>query len=211
MMMSLDGVGTRECFRPPIAEVAEAASLLDRAVSAHLERRYTEAAYFIARADLPEVAAWTESILGKRSTYAIVTPLPASTIVARVPVRMPNALERRQLHERDGYHCRFCGIPVIRPEIRMKMQRAYPKALRWGKRNAERHAAFFAMWVQYDHLVPHSRGGTNSLDNLLVTCSACNYGRGGFMLSEVGLSNPFERPVLKSTWDGLERFASRPG
>ena len=198
----------RVCFREPIQEIAEAAALLNRAVSAHLLGHLVEAEALIKQADIPVVWDWTESILGKSSQYARISPVrePSLPFEARLPVRMPNAQEKLQLHARDGYHCRFCGIPVIRKEIRERIRRTYPGALRWGKRNAERHAAFFAMWVQYDHLVPHSKGGTNDLSNLIVTCSACNYGRGGYTLSEVGLCNPLERPPVISSWDGLESF-----
>lgn len=125
-----------------------------------------------------------------------------------MPARMPSAQEKSWLHTRDGYHCRFCGIPVIRPEIREKIRRVYPRALRWGKRNAERHAAFFALWAQYDHLLPHAKGGSNELSNLVVTCAACNYGRGGYTLGEMGLCNPLDRPPIQSPWDGLGAFRS---
>ncbi len=202
----------RACFRDAIPEIAEAAALLDAAVTAHLLGDAAQAEALIRRADMPPVAAWVESILGKNSPYVVIqssgTPSLASEY--RVAARMPNAQECCQLHARDGFHCRFCGIPVIRAEVRERIQRAYPQALRWGKRNVERHAAFFALWAQYDHLLPHAHGGGNELSNIVVTCAACNYGRGGFTLAEVGLAHPLERPPVRSAWDGLERFGHRP-
>ena len=202
----------RVCFRDAIPEIAEAAALLDAAVTAHLLGNAAQAEALIRRADMPPVAAWVESILGKNSPYVVIqssgTPSLASEY--RVAARMPTAQERCQLHARDGFHCRFCGIPVIRAEVRERIQRAYPQALRWGKRNVERHAAFFALWAQYDHLLPHAHGGGNELSNIVVTCAACNYGRGGFTLAEVGLAHPLERPPVRSAWDGLERFGRRP-
>ena len=202
----------RACFRDAIPEIAEAAALLDAAVTAHLLGDAAQAEALIRRADMPPVAAWVESILGKNSPYVVIqssgTPSLASGY--RVAARMPNAQERCQLHARDGFHCRFCGIPVIRAEVRERIQRDYPQALRWGKRNVERHAAFFALWAQYDHLLPHAHGGGNELSNIVVTCAACNYGRGGFTLAEVGLAHPLERPPVRSAWDGLERFGRRP-
>lgn len=116
---------------------------------------------------------------------------------------MPTASEKRALHKRDGCHCRFCGIPLVRGEVRRKISEAYPV---WGRRNADQHAAFQAMWMQYDHILPHSKGGTNDLENLVVTCAACNFGRMNHTLQEVGLLDPREREPLQSTWDGLERF-----
>jgi hypothetical protein len=199
------------CFREPIPEILDAARELDAAVTAHLAGDYAQAEHYIRSADKPVISEWVESILGKRSPYVHVRNVPCmERLEVRASERMPTAAEKWQLHERDGYHCRFCGLPVIRAEVRRHMQKDYPDVLRWGRRNTELHSAFFAMWVQYDHLLPHSRGGTNELDNLLITCSACNYGRGGYTLGEVGLSNPFDRPVIKSKWDGLERFKRRP-
>ncbi|WP_353223385.1 HNH endonuclease [Salinisphaera sp. C84B14] len=119
---------------------------------------------------------------------------------------MPTAEERRVLRERDGYHCRFCGIPVIRKEIREKVKRLYPAAVTWGRANLSQHAAFQALWLQYDHVLPHSRGGDNSLDNLVITCAPCNYAKWSYHVSEIGLLDPRGRPPRHSWWDGLERF-----
>lgn len=198
----------RNCFRDPISEIAEAAQYLGAAVSAHLAGDFQRTERLIKCADIPAIRDWVESILGKKSRYVRVnlTLQTKTPLSARIRTRMPNALEKRLLHERDGYQCRFCGIPVIRSETRNRIKRCYPNALGWGKRNIQRHAAFFAMWVQYDHLLPHAKGGTNLLDNIVVACTACNYGRGGYTLDEVGLANPFIRPVSHSTWDGLECF-----
>lgn len=120
---------------------------------------------------------------------------------------MPTAVEKELLHQRDGYHCRFCGIPVIRDKIRDRIKKTYPNALPWGKTNPEQHAAFQALWLQYDHLLPHARGGTNDLENVVITCAPCNFGRGSYTLEEVGLADPRLRKSIHSSWDGLERFS----
>lgn len=67
-------------------------------------------------------------------------------------------------------------------------------------------STFQAMDLHYDHLLPHARGGTNDLENMLVTCAPCNCGRDKLTLEEVGLSDPRLRDPVRSTWDGLERF-----
>ena len=53
-------------------------------------------------------------------------------------------------------------------------------------------------------MLPHSRGGGNELENIVLTCAGCNYGRMLLTLAEVGVLDP--RPVrpLDSRWDGLE-------
>ena len=114
--------------------------------------------------------------------------------------------KKESVHRRDGYNCRFCGMPVIRRETRAKIRAAYPNALNWGDREVEQHAAFQAMWAQYDHLLPHARGGTNDLENLVLTCAPCNFGRAGYTLAEVGVADPTLRLPTASAWDGLKRF-----
>jgi 5-methylcytosine-specific restriction endonuclease McrA len=200
----------RPCLREPIPEIADAARYLDAAVSAHLVGRFDLAEALIRLADIPAIREWTESLWGANSPYtqyrvvAIAPPIFPKD--QRVKVRMPTALEKQLLHQQDGYHCRFCGIPVIRSEIRDRLRKFYPDTLPWGKTNPEQHAAFQALWLQYDHLLPHARGGTNDLDNIVITCAPCNFGRGSYTLEEVGLADPRIREPIHSTWDGLERF-----
>ena len=200
----------RFCLRDPIPEIFEAARMLAEAVDAHLAGRGKAAADLIRRSDMPEIREWTESLWGSNSPYVTVRPVdppvPLLEKKDRIPVRMPGRAEKVRLHERDGYHCRFCGIPVIRVEIRRAIRGIYPDALPWGSTNNTQHAAFQAMWVQYDHLLPHSRGGNNDFGNLIITCAPCNYSRMHYTLGEVGLANPLDRDPVKSSWDGLERF-----
>ena len=153
---------------------------------------------------------WVESLWGKASPYVhhrIVQGAPPILPRAqRPPFRMPTGSEKRLLHERDGYRCRFCGIPVIRKEVRDRFRELYPEVMPWGKTNREQHAAFQVMWAQYDHIVPHARGGTNDLDNIVVACAPCNFGRMNYLVEEVGLADPRTRSPIQSTWDGLERL-----
>lgn len=86
------------------------------------------------------------------------------------------------------------------------MKGAYPESLPWGGTNPEQHAAFQCMWLQFDHILPHARGGDNSVNNVVVTCAPCNYGRSSKVLCEVGLIDPRGLPVHTTSWDGLERF-----
>ncbi len=63
--------------------------------------------------------------------------------------------------------------------------------------------------MQFDHLLPHSRGGDNSLSNVVATCAGCNYGRMDYTLEELGLIDPRSRALPESEWDGLERVLAR--
>ena len=62
------------------------------------------------------------------------------------------------------------------------------------------------MWMQFDHILPHARGGDNSIENMVITCAPCNFGRMKYTLAEMGLADPRMRPVEKIDWDGLEQF-----
>ena len=200
----------RTCLRDPIPEISDAAKYLDAAVSAHLTGATILAEELIRLSDMPVIREWTESLWGIDSPYNAHCEVPEAPQrlpkEARAPVRMPTTSEKNQLHLRDGFHCRFCEIPVIRKEIRNAIKKAYPQALTWGSKNVDQHAAFQAMWLQYDHLLPHARGGYNELDNIVIACAPCNYGRSDNLLEEVGLVNPMERDPVVSNWDGLERF-----
>lgn len=200
----------RRCFREPIPEITQAADYLNAAVDAHNLGEDVTAAKCIKMADIEIIREWTESIWGKGSPYVQYQPvaegISAIFDAGRVKVRMPNTNEKRLIHARDGYHCRFCDIPVIRKEIRIKIMRFYPEVLSWGRTNTSQHAAFQAMWAQYDHLLPHSKGGTNDIENVVLTCAPCNFGRMSYTLEEVGLLDPRTQPILVSAWDGLERF-----
>lgn len=203
----------RTCFRAPVAGIFHAAELLDLAVDAHLGGDRARAGRLISEADMPEVRDWVESLWGSASreihrVREVEDSPPKLDKGARDPRRAATRSQERALIARDGYRCRFCGVPLIRKEIRTAMHRTYPEALPWGATNPEQHAAFQCLWMQFDHVLPHSRGGRTDLDNLVVTCAPCNFGRSESTLEEVGLIDPRLRPVVRTGWDGLERFAS---
>lgn len=201
----------RRCFLEPIPEIFEAAQLLDEAINAHLADDKIKAERLIIKADISAIADWTESIWGTqspeihrfRASPTVTRLLPKKM---RIPERMPPSSDRKRLIARDGHHCRYCGIPVIRKEIRDRIKAVYPNALRWGRKNCDQHAAFQSMWLTYEHVLPHSRGGDNSFENMVVSCQPCNCGKVQYTLEELGLLDPRNNPLVKSDWDGLERF-----
>ena len=195
------------CLSEPIPQVEVAARYLDSAVTAHLDGKFAFAEELIRLADIPEIRRWTKSIWANSSVHVRFPQTePSLSRELRTKARMPTVAEKESMHRRDGYNCRFCGMPVIRRETRAKIRAAYPNALNWGDKEVEQHAAFQAMWAQYDHLLPHARGGTNDLENLVLTCAPCNFGRAGYTLAEVGVADPTLRLPTASAWDGLKRF-----
>jgi hypothetical protein len=208
--------GLRDCFVDPIPEIFEAANLLNDAVSSHLRGDRGKAAILIRAADMPIMGEWLDPIWTAPHRHVVnraIADLPPVLPKAdRHKPRDASAEMKRVLVARDGHHCRLCGIPLVRPEIRKLLTAYYPDAARWtGVKETQQHRGLQVMWLQYDHVVVHSRGGQTSLDNLVVTCPACNYGRDRYMMSEVGLRDP--RTNIRSpywegrkSWDGLERI-----
>lgn len=198
---------TRQSLSEPIAELKDAARYLDAAVSAHLQGERAIADELFRLADMAEIRKWTKSIWANSDVHVrFRSSEPTLARELRAKERMPTLAEKSRVHQRDGYHCRFCGMPVVRSQTRKLIHEAYPQAVIWGDKEVQQHAAFQAMWAQYDHIVPHARGGTNDLDNLVLTCAPCNFGRAGYTLQEVAVSDPRVRLPVQSQWDGLERF-----
>ena len=208
--------GLRDCFAAPIPEIFEAANLLDYAVSAHLRGAYTRAEMLLRAADMPIIGEWldpTWTAPHRQVVGATFTELPPVVPKAdRYKPRDATDAMKRALVARDGHHCRLCGIPLIRAAVRKLLTAQYPNAARWTDNKEKlQHRGLQVMWLQYDHVVVHSRGGETSLENLVVTCPACNYGRDRYMMCEVGLRDPrtnLRQPSWErsQTWDGLERI-----
>ena len=62
---------------------------------------------------------------------------------------------RAKVYNRDGGRCQYCGRELTRVE------------------------------AQADHLIPKSRGGTKTLDNLVLCCEPCNQRKGSRTVAEV--------------------------
>jgi len=207
----------RPFLRKPIAELYEAAALLDSGVGAHLaEDRDRAAADFLA-ANSSAVRDYIESMWGKSSLWPdqkhylrrrAITDLSAPTPAARGQKVAPAT--KRAVVDRDGFQCRYCALPVVPDTVRKKLAVEYPHQVGWGSTNASQHAAFQALWLQYDHVVPLSGGGTNEPENIVVSCAACNFMKWDYHLAELGLLDPRERQPVATSWDGLSRLLGGP-
>ena len=69
---------------------------------------------------------------------------------------------RRAVVERDGGDCHWCGRPG--------------RILLHG----------YWTWIEheFDHVLPESRGGATSADNIVIACRACNRSRGSKLVEE---------------------------
>jgi len=203
----------RDCLREPVPELYDCAALLERAVEAHLFGDRDAAASLFREADIPAARDWIESLWGGAKDWPEQVHYKRLRKVDHLPDRTPKQKDRMpgrtgklQLVERDGFNCRYCGIPVIPAEVRMAVSKDYPELAIWGRRNAEQHAGFQALWLQYDHVLPAALGGNNELSNMVISCAGCNFCKWNYHLQEMGLNDPFSRSVEKSEWDGLLRY-----
>eukprot|EP01037_Dinobryon_pediforme_P008739 gene8739-8830_t len=133
---------------------------------------------------MPVIGAYTALVTGAVNPLVHwQSMMPSSgTGLERSAQRMPSSSTERAIYARDD-------------------------VARWGARNADKHTALAALSASLDHIVPHSRGGTNDEPNLVTACNACQFGRGQWTLEEVGFFDPREYPPVLDEWDGLMRLS----
>lgn len=200
----------RTSLLEPIAELELAAKLLDGAAEALLVGRNDLAAQLIVAADLPEIGVYARRILGKLSqeVHGIVRRPKCLDKDERDPARMPSPRQEQEIFTRDGWRCRFCGIKVICKAARSILGRLFPVEAHFSGPEFKRHTALYSMASSLDHVVPHSRGGKNAEENFVTACYCCQFGRGEWLLEEMELQDPRERPPALDSWDGLSRIVA---
>lgn len=225
----------RNCLYEPIPELFHAAALLHKAAIAHAAGDAATARILIAQTDAnpsnvhSPIFDWSETLFYGRSLSLgkKICPNLRASILNRVsdPKKPtgenPNSEKisddlAKEVIARDGYFCRYCGIPVIDPKAQSLLRKAYPDELRWwsekGKinhhpKNIHKHVAFQALDLDLDHIIPRSLGGPNTGRNLIVACAPCNTGKGSYTLAELRIRDPWERPTTVpiefEDWNGL--------
>ncbi|MGF1467477.1 MAG: HNH endonuclease [Sandaracinaceae bacterium] len=92
--------------------------------------------------------------------------------------RVPLRLSRRHLYMRDEYTCQYCGEQPGVKELNL------------------------------DHVVPRSRGGRSSWENLVTSCRPCNLKKGWETPEEAGM-RLLKRPVRPNWTMALQLAAQR--
>lgn len=201
----------RQYLKEPIPEIFSAYFALSGAVDAHLSGDFAKASALFRSANSREVWEWLNPAWTDVAQH-VVTMNPASDTrvvprEARDPDREPSTETKRAVLDRDGHRCRYCGLPVIHADIRKIAHKLYPEAVPWENNNAKnQHAAFQVFWLQFDHVEPHSHGGRSTVDNVVVSCALCNFGKDRFTLRQLDLEDPRLRPPVPAEFEGLERF-----
>jgi len=99
-------------------------------------------------ADKAEIVEAAEARL--RSQH-IILPVPLVirlVTYVRIPRKLPLAVTRRGVLNRDGYSCQYCGRSLPSAELTL------------------------------DHVLPRCRGGKTTWENVVASCKSCNHRKG---------------------------------
>ena len=211
MQSDADHLAPRDCLIPRVPELDVAVDALASAADALLAGGFDAVRAHLTAANIPLLRDLSLRAMGPLNNEIHrlrAVPLPAK--VNKSTLRMPGKAATDQVFARDGWRCRFCGVRVVVPAARKALAAAVPDALCWSGPNEGQHAAFLYVSATLDHVVPHSRGGTNDAENLVAACWPCNFGRGGYTLEQMGLRDPRLRTPVSDEWDGLLRLVRQP-
>lgn len=201
----------KRSIKEPIPQILQSWDFLSQAVDAHLAQNKLLAEELFKKADMREVWEWLNPGW-TRPNMNVVIPHPHGD-TQEVPKNLRDSDRnitsaiRSAVLQRDGYRCRYCGIPVVHADIRKLAHRLYPDAVPWEPYDVtKQHSGFACLWLQFDHVVPHSHGGRSSLDNVVISCALCNFGKDKYTLLQLNLADPRLTPPVPSKWDGFNRL-----
>jgi hypothetical protein len=117
----------------------------------------------------------------------------------------------KKVYLRDGYLCRYCNMPVftrfkgspihqlieafpeLTPGLRLVNGSLHGSGKGGGIKNVD-YAKFLWSLAAPDHVVPRSHGGKTDLDNLVTSCSGCNYSKMDLTLEQMKVNPPKTLP-----------------
>lgn len=100
---------------------------------------------------------------------------PGEVAATRRP-RVRDENLRAQVFVRDRFRCTACGARAVPRSILVALHDLFPEAIGYDVHYArgKMHPVFWALAPEADHIHPHARGGSNTLDNLTTLHAACN-------------------------------------
>ena len=130
----------------------------------------------------------------------------SSPLRARDEQRMPDKAVTSSLRARDRNRCRYCRQAVIDSEILRLVSSKTGINLTKADSNLETHGLYWLHCASIDHVDPHARRGSTSPENLVVSCNACQFGKGPYTLEELDLELRPPAPELRTsfgTWSNI--------
>lgn len=194
-------------FLPAHPHAVEAAQLFKQACEFVLSDQTPLADAIIRRIDSDVLVAHYYAVSNEWTprNEAGTLPIPQS-VTSRVKERMPGVVAEREVYHRDGWTCRWCDTPVIYKRANKRMNLIFPVMFGNGPRNVDFHGLIMSSQASLDHVIPHSRGGTNDPENLVTACWPCQFARGNDDFERLGLNDPRSRPPIVTDWDGCHTF-----
>src|SRR5512135_1512324 len=185
----------KRSIKEPIPQIFEAWGFLNQAVDAHLAGDRLRAEDYFGKADIRAVWEWLNPGWARPEMNVVVPAPPGDTQEVSKNLRDPDRVIalaiRSAVLQRDGYRCRYCGIPVVHADIRKLAHRIYPDAVPWEPHDVTKHhAACACLWLQCDHVVPHRHGGRACPNNVVISCALCNYGKDKYTLRQLDVADP---------------------
>lgn len=111
-----------------------------------------------------------------------------------------DSMQKLRILFRDRFTCRYCGRHTIWAPCRRLLFEKTGVPWHAHSRSGETDASWWRDVANVDHVHPVSRPGTgDGPDNLVTSCTPCNYAKLGFTPEELGW------PILDVTtefWDG---------
>ena len=118
-------------------------------------------------------------------------------------VRLNPSLEK-EVFKRDCYRCRYCEQRIIAKEVFSEVSRILgSENFSVERENSKRNGLTLGLRGVGDHVNPYASGGETEADNLVTSCYSCNFGKAGYTLTQIGISDPRTRKPVKDGWNGL--------
>lgn len=119
-----------------------------------------------------------------------------------------SATMKIQIGERDGWRCRYCGLPVVWDGFFRTLF-----AVKFSDVGNSVNDLWRTFGLSPDHVVPIAAGGENVPANVVTACGTCNYAKGHCLLDELGLDDPRSQRAIADAWKGLvgRPHAGTPG
>ena len=114
------------------------------------------------------------------SSPSFEMPLPSVIALKEYVTQSRNpAFTRFNVFLRDRFSCQYCAQPFPAPEL------------------------------TFDHVVPRSRGGRTSWENVVAACTSCNLQKANMLPQTCGM-HPIRKPAAPTSWELQERGRSFP-
>ncbi|MEV5068709.1 HNH endonuclease [Microbacterium sp. LMI12-1-1.1] len=162
----------------------------------------TQTAQAVARADRDAAIAALHPIAGEIWMGRLTTANRSGSNAVRAARRVGNETLRAQVFVRDRFRCTCCGGRAIPRSILVAIHDLFPDQVSYDVHytRGKMHPVFWALAPEADHVLAHSRGGANELNNLTTLHAACNTRKSDTLIADMPL---LDTRLRSDDWDGL--------